>query len=91
LLTLIIGCAAAFCTTVSFVPQAIKVYKTKHTKDISLGMFLLMTTGVLFWLIYGLMISSPPIIAANAATLLLSFYILVMKIRLDIIGGKQIV
>lgn len=77
------GYLAAFCTTASFLPQVIKVIKTRHTKDISLGMFLLMTAGVSFWLIYGLMISSPPIIMANTVTVMLSFYILFMKIKLD--------
>ena len=77
------GYLAAFCTTASFLPQVIKVFKTKHTKDISLGMFLLMTAGVSFWLIYGLLISSPPIIMANTVTVVLSFYILFMKVKLD--------
>lgn len=77
------GYLAAFCTTASFLPQVIKVFKTKHTKDISLGMFMLMTAGVSFWLIYGLLISSPPIIMANTVTVVLSFYILFMKVRLD--------
>ena len=77
------GYLAAFCTTASFLPQVIKVFKTKHTKDISLGMFLLMTAGVSFWLVYGLLISSPPIIMANTVTVVLSFYILFMKVKLD--------
>lgn len=77
------GYLAAFCTTASFLPQVIKVFKTKHTKDISLGMFMLMTAGVSFWLVYGLLISSPPIIMANTVTVVLSFYILFMKVRLD--------
>lgn len=77
------GYMAAFCTTASFLPQVIKVYKSKHTKDISLGMFSLMTAGVTFWLIYGLMLTSWPIIAANMITVPLSLYILVMKLRLD--------
>ena len=83
------GYLAAACTTISFIPQAVKVFKTKSTKDISSGMFLLMTTGVTFWLIYGLMIDSFPIIAANAVTLFLSLYIFVMKVKLDIIPGKN--
>lgn len=74
---------AAFCTTASFLPQVIKVFKSKHTKDISTGMFSLMTAGVTFWLIYGLMLTSWPIIAANMITVPLSLYILVMKLRLD--------
>lgn len=77
------GYMAAFCTTASFLPQVIKVYKSKHTRDISLGMFSLMTAGVTFWFIYGLMLTSWPIIAANMITVPLSLYILVMKLRLD--------
>jgi MtN3 and saliva related transmembrane protein len=82
-LTELIGYAAAFCTTVAFLPQAVKVYKTRQTKDISLGMFLLLTAGVVLWLIYGIVINSHPIIAANTVTLLFDIYILYMKITLD--------
>ncbi len=85
-----IGYMAAFCTTTSFLPQVIKVFKTKHTKDISLGMFSLMTAGVTFWLIYGLMLTSWPIIAANMITVPLSLYILIMKIKLDGFNGLRI-
>ncbi len=84
---LVIGYFAAACTTISFVPQALKVHKTRSTTDISFGMFLLMTLGVLFWLFYGVLINSLPIIAANAVTLILSFYILLMKIKID--HGRQ--
>jgi MtN3 and saliva related transmembrane protein len=76
-----IGFFAAFCTTISFLPQAIKVYKSKSTKDISLSMFLIFTIGVLSWLIYGLIISDLPVILANAITLILSSIILFYKIR----------
>ncbi|GMU87659.1 MAG: hypothetical protein AMXMBFR48_29000 [Ignavibacteriales bacterium] len=82
-MTELIGYAAAFCTTVAFLPQAVKVYKTRQTKDISLGMFLLLTAGVVLWLIYGIVINSYPIIAANTVTLLFDIYILYMKITLD--------
>ena len=76
-----IGFFAAFCTTVAFLPQAIKVYKTKSTKDISLYMFLIFTIGVLSWLIYGLIINDWPVILANAVTLILSFFILIYKLK----------
>ena len=76
-----IGFFAAFCTTISFLPQAIKVYKSKSTKDISLYMFLIFTIGTACWLLYGVVISSVPIILANTITLILSFFILVYKIR----------
>ena len=76
------GYLSAFCTTVAFVPQAIKVYKTKHTYDISLGMILLMTVGVGFWIIYGVLINALPVIIANVITFILALYILIMKIKL---------
>ena len=76
-----IGFFAAFCTTIAFLPQAIKVYKTKSTKDISLYMFLIFTVGVISWLIYGLIINDWPIILANAVTLILSFFILIYKLK----------
>ena len=76
-----IGFFAAFCTTIAFLPQAIKVYKTKSTKDISLYMFLIFTVGVISWLIYGLIINDWPVILANAVTLVLSFFILIYKLK----------
>ena len=76
-----IGFFAAFCTTFAFLPQAIKVFQTKSTKDISLYMFLIFTIGVLSWLIYGLIINDLPVILANAVTLVLSFFILIYKLR----------
>tara|TARA_B100001063_G_C16430974_1_gene388807 strand:+ start:142 stop:402 length:261 start_codon:yes stop_codon:yes gene_type:complete len=76
-----IGFFAALCTTIAFLPQAIKVYQTKSTKDISLLMFLIFTVGVLSWLIYGLIINDYPVILANAVTLFLSLFILLYKIK----------
>jgi len=76
-----IGFFAAFCTTIAFLPQAIKVYKSKSTKDISLYMFLIFTIGVLSWLIYGIIISNLPVILANAVTLALSLFILIYKLK----------
>src|SRR3990172_5295268 len=78
-----IGFGAALLSMVAYVPQAIKVYKTRHTKDISLSMFLIMTLGVILWLIYELMLNSLPMIVANIFTISLSGYILIMKIKLD--------
>jgi len=76
-----IGFFAAFCTTVAFLPQALKVYKTKSTKDISLLMFIIFTVGVFSWLVYGMNISNMPIIIANSITLILSIFILFYKIK----------
>ena len=78
-----IGFFAGFCTTMAFVPQAIKAWKTKSTKDISLLMFLIFITGVVFWLIYGILIFKLPLIVANAITLILAISILVAKIKYD--------
>ena len=77
----LIGFAAATCTTVAYAPQAIKVWKTRSTGDISLGMFLVMVLGLALWLIYGLLSGDAPLIASNAVTMLLAGGILVMKLR----------
>jgi MtN3 and saliva related transmembrane protein len=75
------GSAAATFTTVAFIPQAWKVWRTNHTADISLGMYILFTTGVALWLAYGILLTAWPIIIANSVTLLLSGTVLVMKIK----------
>jgi MtN3 and saliva related transmembrane protein len=80
-LAMLIGLAAACLTTVAYAPQAIKTFRTRQTRDISLGMFVLMVTGVALWLIYGLMIGDLPLILANLVTLSLSGTILVLKLR----------
>ncbi|MDD1534898.1 MULTISPECIES: SemiSWEET transporter [unclassified Bradyrhizobium] len=77
----LIGFAAATCTTVAYAPQAIKVWKTRSTGDISLGMFLVMVLGLVLWLIYGLLSGDAPLVAANAITIVLAGGILVMKLR----------
>jgi len=77
----IIGLLAATLTTISFLPQVIKTWKTKSTKDISLGMFLMFATGVLLWLIYGTLIKDIPLIVANAVTLCLTSTILWFKLK----------
>jgi len=76
-----IGFFAAFCTTVAFFPQAVKVWKTKSTQDISLSMFIIFTIGVFLWLVYGMLLSNLPLILANAITLLLSLFILIYKLK----------
>lgn len=77
----IIGLLAALFTTVAFLPQAIKAWKTKSTKDLSLPTFVVYWSGIVLWLIYGLMISNLPIIAANVITLILASTIVVIKIK----------
>lgn len=80
-LTTGIGLLAACCTTIAFLPQAIKAIRTKHTRDLSLVMYSLFTSGVLLWLIYGILRSDWPVIIANAVTLLFAATILFLKIR----------
>lgn len=77
----IIGFMAAFCTTISFLPQAIKTIQTKDTSGISLYMYSLFTAGTLFWLIYGILSPSIPVAVANAITLIFSCIILTYKIK----------
>ena len=76
-----IGYIAAFCTTIAFVPQIIRVLKLRSARDISLGMALIFSFGVLMWLVYGLTLHSWPIIIANAATLLLSVSLVILKLH----------
>ena len=78
-LTNYIGSAAATLTTIAFIPQAWKVWRTKHTADISMGMYILFTLGVALWLAYGILLESWPIIIANAFTLALAGAVLAMK------------
>ncbi len=77
----IIGTLAACMTTISFVPQVIKIWTSKSARDISLPMYISFTSGVALWLVYGLMIASTPIIVANIVTLVLSMAVIIMKLR----------
>lgn len=77
-----IGGIAATLTTCSFIPQVLRVLQTRHTKDISLSMYALFTTGVALWLAYGILLGAWPIIIANGITLLLAGIVLILKIRL---------
>ena len=75
------GFVAAALTTFSFVPQAVKTIRSKDTRGISLWMYLTFTVGIVFWLGYGLVLMSWPMIIANVVTLLLSLIILSLKLR----------
>lgn len=77
----IIGLLAGTLTTVAFVPQLLKIYASKSGKDVSARMFVIFSTGVALWLVYGMLIGSLPIIVANVVTLVLSVIILALKIR----------
>ena len=80
-LTNLIGMLAGILTTIAFLPQVIKTWRSRSAEDISVGMLLLFSTGLVFWLLYGIAIAAMPIILANATTLVLTFAILLMKWR----------
>jgi MtN3 and saliva related transmembrane protein len=76
-----IGSIAATLTTTAFIPQVWKVWRTRHTHDISLGMYAIFTCGVGLWLVYGLLLGSWPVIIANGITVFLAGAVLLMKLR----------
>lgn len=76
-----LGYVAAVLTTVAFVPQALKTVRSRDTSGISLGMYVILTSGVALWLVYGLALSALPIILANSLTLPLAATILALKLR----------
>ena len=76
-----LGYIAAALTTLSFVPQAVKTIRSKDTRGISIGMYLMFTVGIGFWLAYGIAINSWPMIGSNVLTLLLAATILGLKLR----------
>ena len=77
----LLGLAAAFCTTVAYLPQALKTWRTRSTGDLSLPMLLVLTTGLLLWLVYGLIIGNVPLIFANSVTFALTAVILYFNLR----------
>ncbi len=79
--TVIIGFLAAGFTTISYFPQVAKTLRTKETKDISLLMYIILSTGLCLWFIYGLLLNDLPIIVANGITFVLSLTILLLKIK----------
>ena len=76
-----IGSLAAVCTTLCWVPQALKIIREKQTQGISLITQALFTVGLALWLIYGLLLMNWPLIISNAVTLIFSVVILILKVR----------
>ena len=77
----LLGITAACLTTTAFVPQVLKVWRSRSTGDISLAMFSMTFVGIVMWFIYGLLIGNIPLILANAVTMVLVGSIVVAKIR----------
>jgi len=76
-----LGLVAGSLTTIAFLPQVFKTWRTRATSDISLGMFVIFSSGSLLWAVYGVFIHSLPIVIANGVTLALALTILYFKIR----------
>lgn len=77
----LLGLVAGTLTTAAFVPQVVKIWRTRSTDDISLGMFSLFNAGLVLWLGYGFLIGSVPIVVSNLVTLALALIILFFKLR----------
>lgn len=77
----VVGLSAATLTTLAFLPQVIKTWRSRSAHDISLIMFLMMFVGISLWLTYGYLISDLPLILANIVTLVLAAIILFFKLR----------
>ena len=77
----LIGIFAGLCTTISFIPQIIQIYRAKSAKSISFPMYIIFSIGVGLWVIYGSLIHATAVVLANSVTLALSILILIMKIR----------
>ena len=76
-----IGFVAGTLTTIAFLPQLQRTWRTKSADDMSLAMLLIFTTGVFLWLIYGLYLTAWPIIITNAITFILTLTIMVLKLK----------
>lgn len=77
----VLGFISGILTTIAFIPQVLKVWVTRKTEDISLLMFIIFITGIIGWLIYGILIVNYPLILANSITLVLAVLIIIGKIR----------
>jgi len=76
-----LGLAAAFCSTVAFLPQVVKTWKSRSTADISLSMYLVLVLGIVLWLAYGVLLGDTPLMVANGVTLVFAGGILAFKLR----------
>jgi MtN3 and saliva related transmembrane protein len=79
--TSLVGFLAASCTTAAYIPQVVRAWRTRSTHDLSLKMYVIMTTGTALWLLYGLINVDGPLIAANTISLGLTLSILFLKFR----------
>jgi MtN3 and saliva related transmembrane protein len=83
-----IGYIAGILTTVAFVPQLVKTWRSGSTGDLSLTMLTTFAIGILLWLVYGVAVASWPLMLSNAITLALSALLLMMKVREGSAGDR---
>lgn len=76
----LIGALAAILSTTSFMPQAVKIIRTRDTSAISTGMYIVTVLGFVFWTTYGVLSKAWPVAASNSICLVLSLFILTMKL-----------
>ncbi|WP_269622668.1 SemiSWEET family sugar transporter [Prochlorococcus marinus] len=76
----IFGFLAALLTSIAFLPQVIKIWKTKNAEDISITMLVIFISGLLFWIIYAIKKNDLPVLLANLTTLVLNSIILGLKL-----------
>lgn len=75
-----LGYLAGFLTTVAFLPQVVRAWRTKSTTDLSFPMLALFSTGLTLWTFYGLMLGEAPIVLFNAVTLVLTLILVAIKL-----------
>ena len=80
MMTILIGMTGALFTTLAFLPQVIKTWRSKSTEDLSIGLSLLFLIGTVFWLIYGVLIDELPVIISNTITMFLTGLLLIFKL-----------
>ena len=86
----LIGYAAGFCTTLSFVPQVLRAWRTHQTEDIAWGWLIIFQCGLAFWLVYGVVLHDWPMILANSITSSLCCTLMLMKVRFAKAHGKLV-
>jgi len=79
--TTAVGLLAGTLTTVAFLPQVIRAWRSRSTHDLSTGMLIIFLSGIVLWTFYGMEIGSFPMIAANAATIVLVGILLTLKMK----------
>jgi MtN3 and saliva related transmembrane protein len=77
----LVGLVAGTLTTGAYLPQVLRAWRTRSTRDVSLKMYLVMVTGTALWLVYGIALWSWPIMLSNGASLILTCSILILKLR----------